>query len=574
MKKNSLFFAVLLLVVAIAFSTCKKGPAGEDTPAMASISALLCADVRLSGPAIIHQPFSSTVLLPYTGGNGAAYGAGSSVASTGVTGLTATVSAGTLTNNTGNLSINISGTADTTGVAGFTITFGGQSCTFTLPVYTTYGPPPVVGYLGCVGASMGNPVYHNIPFTGQMLINVASNNTASYGPGTPIPSTGVTGLTATLRAGSISGLFQQITYDISGTATAAGTASFPISFGGQSCTVTVPVLIPETYCTGAPGPAKIICLCNEYYNMLTAAEKSQTLLPLTLANAKRWGFETVVSLPRNGVEFRALSANKVDKALAILKEALGQINFPREGYQEFDGIRLIDEYLFAQTGSSAYGSGRYSIAFLGIPATTGRWILQISGHHFGQNLTFNNGQLVAISPSLRGVEPGSLSVPPTVHQPLIDELGGMREVLASLTASQLAAAKIPDVFSEVLMAPGAGPGAYPAVKQGIPVGSLGALTKAYLKNVLVTYFADAEYNAVTYFNNHYLTELDNMYICYSGSPAGVPDSAHKFLRDPGDYIRIDGPTLWIELLYVNGHAIPIKHVHTVFRDRSLDYLGL
>ncbi len=56
-----------------------------------------------------------------------------------------------------------------------------------------------------------------------------------------ISSTGVVGLTATLAAGTLANGAGSLTYTITGTPTTSGTASFPISVGGQSCSFTVSV---------------------------------------------------------------------------------------------------------------------------------------------------------------------------------------------------------------------------------------------------------------------------------------------------------------------------------------------
>jgi uncharacterized protein (TIGR02145 family) len=68
--------------------------------------------------------------IPYTGGNAGNYTA-QSIPSTGVTGLTATLEAGTLNNGEGRLLYNITGTPDQGGVASFDLSIGRQSCTLT-----------------------------------------------------------------------------------------------------------------------------------------------------------------------------------------------------------------------------------------------------------------------------------------------------------------------------------------------------------------------------------------------------------------------------------------------------------
>ena len=67
--------------------------------------------------------------VPYVGGNGGSYSA-QSVSSMGVTGLTATLSAGTLATGNGSVSFTITGTPNAAGTATFLINLGGQSCSF------------------------------------------------------------------------------------------------------------------------------------------------------------------------------------------------------------------------------------------------------------------------------------------------------------------------------------------------------------------------------------------------------------------------------------------------------------
>src|SRR5260221_12018531 len=74
-----------------------------------------------------------TITFNYTGGNGGSY-ATMSVASTGVTGLTARLAAGNLANGNGSLVFSVTGTPAAGGTAAFPITRGGQSCTMTIVV--------------------------------------------------------------------------------------------------------------------------------------------------------------------------------------------------------------------------------------------------------------------------------------------------------------------------------------------------------------------------------------------------------------------------------------------------------
>ncbi|WP_445716520.1 hypothetical protein [Flavobacterium sp.] len=72
---------------------------------------------------------NTNTIISYTGGNGGEYN-GQTVYSTGVTGLIATLQPGTLSNGSGILLYEITGTPNSSGVASFSISFGGKICTF------------------------------------------------------------------------------------------------------------------------------------------------------------------------------------------------------------------------------------------------------------------------------------------------------------------------------------------------------------------------------------------------------------------------------------------------------------
>ena len=59
-------------------------------------------------------------------------------------------------------------------------------------------------------------------------------------------------------------------------------------------------------------------------------------------------------------------------------------------------------------------------------------------------------------------------------------------------------------------------------------------------------------------------ELADTWVSYSGTPT---------LNAENDYVRIDGPSLWIEFSMQPGRIVPGIHPHSVWRDRSADYGG-
>ena len=106
-----------------------------------SISSLACSSATFSSTATANTAYNGTATIAYSDGNGLAYTTGTSVSSSGVTGLNATLQPGTLANGAGNLIFNISGTPNTSGTALFSIVFGGQTCSISLQVNNPNPPP-------------------------------------------------------------------------------------------------------------------------------------------------------------------------------------------------------------------------------------------------------------------------------------------------------------------------------------------------------------------------------------------------------------------------------------------------
>ena len=125
--------------------------------------------------------------------------------------------------------------------------------TGTTPNWVGYGcngvvvTPGSITTLNCAGATTtgtltsgtaASGVSSSVPYTG--------GNGVSYAAQT-VTSTGVTGLTATLAAGNFATGAGSLTYTITGKPSGAGTASFAINIGGQSCTLTRTVAAAITF---------------------------------------------------------------------------------------------------------------------------------------------------------------------------------------------------------------------------------------------------------------------------------------------------------------------------------------
>ena len=111
-----------------------------------TIASLNCLGGSNTGSLFVSESASGvSSIISYTGGGGGTHN-GQTVTSTGVTGLTATLAAGTFAIGAGSLTYTISGTPATSGTASFALNIGGQSCTRTLTVNSSgIGTPATCG---------------------------------------------------------------------------------------------------------------------------------------------------------------------------------------------------------------------------------------------------------------------------------------------------------------------------------------------------------------------------------------------------------------------------------------------
>ena len=140
---------ILALALTSSLFACKKetttpdktnnnGSSVKDTtintlgsPVLASIE---CSSFQLNGILILGEASNSVSFkINYTGGNGKAFGS-QTISSTGVSGLTASLVAGTLTTGNGFLTYTISGTPTSAGTANFAIALGGKTCSVSIPI--------------------------------------------------------------------------------------------------------------------------------------------------------------------------------------------------------------------------------------------------------------------------------------------------------------------------------------------------------------------------------------------------------------------------------------------------------
>lgn len=420
--------------------------------------------------------------------------------------------------------------------------------------------------LNCSSATFSATATSGASYTGTASVPYTGGSGVAYSAGSAIASTGVTGLTATLSAGTLASGAGIAAFVITGTPASSGTAAFAIFLGGQSCTLSLTVSTTSTSstnCSSSTGVGQIVCLADAFKATLSASQITTLQLDYNYSNMKKWSNLPAAMSARLGLKFSTLSTTQLSAAKALV-EAMTKSSVANEGYDEVKQIWAADDWLVSDgKANSDYGSGNYYIAFFGTPSSTGTFEIMETGHHKTVANTYSNGALVAATPHFVAVEPSTWTTGGVTYAPVNQETAAMKALLASLSATQLSTAKSSSTFSDILLAPGKD-WSFPTSFTGLVCSGLTDAQKTLALNVIKTYTNDIDATNAAKFLALYTSELDKTYITYSGT--GNMDTKN-------DYFRIDGPHVWIELSQNGGIIYSNPHPHSIWRDRISDYAG-
>ncbi|MFF3207603.1 DUF3500 domain-containing protein [Streptomyces sp. NPDC002962] len=367
--------------------------------------------------------------------------------------------------------------------------------------------------------------------------------------------------------------------------------------GSASATVAKQAVPASAARTGAGGAntAEVVKAADAFLATLSDEQKDAVLYDFD-DEAKKTGwsnFPTPV-VERNGLKLGDLTDAQDAAAMKVMEAALS-----KQGYEELVEIRKADDYLASlsdgeDTGDGAsasptatrtppsgaptdgatggpggpgggggganFGSEWYYLSFFGQPSRTGEFTVQYGGHHAAYNITYA-GNNVTMSPTLTAVEPEEFVLDDKAYAPLADKRAATIGAVQSLTADELAAAEIDGSFDDLYLGPG-NDGPFPTEPEGVLVGSLTKKQQAKVTAMLRTWVDDLDEKAAARLLAKYVAEYDETYIGWSGGTTIDNDQT---------YVRLDGPSAWIEFSNQPGASTDEIHQHTIFRDETSDY---
>jgi hypothetical protein len=371
---------------------------------------------------------------------------------------------------------------------------------------------------------------------------------------------------------------------------AAAAGALPLGFLAANFGIATPHAAAQTPAASqappllaSPKEADVVDAADAFLATLSDEQRATAQIELKPQLAVRWTNFPGGSNVRNGVFYRDLKPEQVEAALKVARVALGE-----EGFARYQEVRAADDAFAKGRGGRGpggpdqkkadgdpaqkkaggavqkkgggpgggfnFGSENYMIALLGKPSKTTPWILQLGGHHLAINIYYKGTSGTAT--------PYHVAAQPTIwkddqgktHDPLAPMRQSLHGLLVSLTPEQSKQAKLEARFNDVYVGPGKD-GKFPAKSEGVPVSELSDASKDFVRKAIAAWTGDspqgAEYSKV------YEAELDKVKVSYSGTTN---------VSDRGDYVRIDGPRVWIEFACQGS-----DHVHTIWRDRLTDY---
>ncbi len=302
----------------------------------------------------------------------------------------------------------------------------------------------------------------------------------------------------------------------------------------------------------AHASAEMVSAAQDFLASLDAEQRAKAVFDFKNEERENWKFTPV---ERKGLQLKEMRPEQRYLAMALLSCSLSN-----EGLRKVNQIMSLEKVLYdLENQSPKRDPERYFVSIFGTPSLDGTWAWRYEGHHLSMNLTLVKGQVVSLTPTFLGANPGVVKIGPRQGlQVLEDEDAKGIALFQMLKPDQQAkaslAGEVPnDIFSAEKRS------VDPLEGNGLPLAEMDTPQQAALNSLLEEYvrryrpeLADAELAAIK--------ATDPTKISFSWIGAATAGQPH--------YYRVQGPTFLFEYDNIQNDA---RHPHAVWREFKGDF---
>jgi hypothetical protein len=293
---------------------------------------------------------------------------------------------------------------------------------------------------------------------------------------------------------------------------------------------------------------------SNFLKALTPEQLVKAQFAMADEERKNWHF---VPKARNG-----LSIKDMTQGQRLLAHSLLVTGLSNSGYKKALSIMSLEEVLAELEKSRPGGNVRdpelYFVSVFGEPGSNEGWAWRFEGHHLALNFTAGPDDVLSMTPSFFGSNPGEVRQGPRAGTRVLteeEELG--RSLVKSLSQEQRKTAVIlAEAPKEIFNLPGRNE--FTKV-EGIPQSQLSEDQKAALTKLVQVYLQRHRLEAAAEeWARIEKAGVDKIHFAWAGGlEAGQPH-----------YYRLQGPTFVVEYDNVQNGA---NHVHSLWRDLTNDF---
>ncbi|MCG7574866.1 DUF3500 domain-containing protein [Phaeobacter sp. CNT1-3] len=288
--------------------------------------------------------------------------------------------------------------------------------------------------------------------------------------------------------------------------------------------------------------------------------KAGFMFDLDAANRAAWSNLPAGIVKRTGVSIGELSDQQRALLFEFLASSLGE-----EGYESVAEVLAAEAFLSTDRRAAQlkWAPENYWVSFYGTPSANAPWGWQFGGHHLALNLSIEGNKVETMSPSFIGTEPAVFTINGVDYEAVRDMHLSGYEVFTALDADQKVKANAGAIPEDVLT----GPGQDGTIPQIIGI-SAAEMTTAQQEKLLdaINEWVSVQPNENAKPRMQELAEgIGQISYAWTGTDE---------VNTP-TYMRIQGPTLIIEMLSTGGNvgssAQGAGHYHTIYRNPKFEY---